>query len=47
MFLNKSVLLATITLVPAGMELLPAGTGTESLNPDKIPVHLYFLLHLV
>ena len=35
MFLNKSVLLATITSVPAGMELIPAsaGTRTESLNP--------------
>ena len=34
MFLNKSVLLAAITLVPTGMELIPASTktGTESLN---------------
>ena len=49
MFLNKSVLLASITSVLARMKLIPAGTGTgtESLNPariavKKIPVHLYF-----
>ena len=52
MFLNKSVLLDTMTSVPGGMELIPAGTGTESLNREGtgtgteclnsagIPVHL-------
>ena len=35
MFLNKSVLLATITSVLAG-----TGTGTKSLNPAGIPTHL-------
>ena len=35
MFLNKSFLLATITSVPAGIELIPTGIGTgiKSLNP--------------
>ena len=42
MFLNKSVLLATITSVSAGIGLIPAGTGTriKSFNPGRIPVHL-------
>ena len=40
MFLNKSVLLATITSVPVGIELIPAGTRIKSLNPAGIPVHL-------
>ena len=42
MFLNKSVLLATITSVLAGMELIPASTktGIKSLNLAGIPVHL-------
>ena len=41
MFLNKSVLLVTTTSVLAGIELIPAGTGTgiKSLNPARIPVH--------
>ena len=42
MFLNKSILLATITSVLAGMELILASTktGIKSLNPARISVHL-------
>ena len=56
MFLNKSVLLATITSVPAGMELIPVETGTESLNPasmefryiskNNVVLPLFILLYL-
>ena len=44
MFLNKSVLLATITSILARKELIPAGTGTriKSLNPARIPTGTEF-----
>ena len=41
MFLNKSALLATITSIPARIELIGTRTRIKSLNPAGIPLHFY------